>query len=49
MDTIFSNCENSKTSDPHKLLLNPSDKIKLKKMINMLLNQTSPFIIHGKK
>ena len=31
MDTIFANCENSKTSDPHKLLLNHSDKIKLKK------------------
>ena len=30
MDTIFMNPENSKTSDPHKLLLNLSDKIKLK-------------------
>ena len=28
MDTIFMNSENSKTSDPHRLLLSPSDKIK---------------------
>ena len=26
MDTIFENSENSKTSDPHRLLLNFSDK-----------------------
>ena len=31
MDTIFAICENSKTSDSHKLLLNPSDKINLKR------------------
>ena len=31
MDTIFMNSENSKTSDPHRLLLNHSDKIKLKR------------------
>ena len=30
MDTIFMNFENSKTSDPHRLLLNLSDKINLK-------------------
>ena len=30
MDTIFMNSENSKTSDLHILLLNLSDKIKLK-------------------
>ena len=30
MDTIFMNSENSKTSDPHRLLLNLSDKINLK-------------------
>ena len=29
MDTIFMNSENSKTSDPHRLLLNFSDKINL--------------------
>ena len=29
MNTIFMNSENSKTSDPHKLLLNLTDKIDL--------------------
>ena len=37
MDTIFMNSERSKTSDPHRLLLNLSDKIYLKKVIKMLL------------
>ena len=31
MDTIFMNSGNSKTSDPHRLLLSLSDKISLKK------------------
>ena len=31
MNTIFMNSENSKTSDPHRLLLNLSDKINLKR------------------
>ena len=31
MDTIFMNSGNSKTSDPHRLLFNLSDKINLKK------------------
>ena len=30
MDTIFMNSENSKTSDPHRLLINLLDKKKLK-------------------
>ena len=30
MDTIFMNSENSKISDPRRLLLNLSDKINLK-------------------
>ena len=30
MDTFFMNSENSKTSDPHRLLLNLSDKKDLK-------------------
>ena len=30
MDTIFINSKNNKTSDPHRLLLNLSDKIDLK-------------------
>ena len=48
MDTIFMNSENSKTSDPHRLLLNLSDKMKFKKLVNMLLYQTLSFTIHGK-
>ena len=31
MNTIFMNFENSKTSDPHRLLLNLSDKKNLKR------------------
>ena len=31
MDTIFVNSENSKTSGPHRLLLNLSDKLSLKR------------------
>ena len=31
MDTVFMNSENSETSDPHRLLINLSDKIDLKK------------------
>ena len=31
MDTIFMNSKNSKTSDPHRLLLNLTDKIDLRK------------------
>ena len=30
MDAIFMNSENSKISDPHRLLVNLSDKINLK-------------------
>ena len=31
MDTIFINSEDSKTSEPHRLLLNLADKINLKR------------------
>ena len=31
MDTIFMNSKNSETSDPHRLLLNTTDKINLKR------------------
>ena len=31
MDTVFMNSEKSKTSEPHRLLLNFTDKINLKK------------------
>ena len=33
MDTIFMNFQNSKTSDPHRLLLNLSDKVNLKRSL----------------
>ena len=33
MDTIFMNSENSKTSDPYRLLLNLTDKINFKRSI----------------
>ena len=44
MYTIFMNSENSKTSDPHRLWLNLSDKLYKDKVINMFLYQT--FIKH---
>ena len=31
MDTKFMNSENSKTSEPHRLLINLADKINLKR------------------
>ena len=31
MNTVFMNSENSKTSDPHRLLLNIRDKVDLKR------------------
>ena len=31
MDTLFMNSENSKTSDPHRLLLNLTDEINLRR------------------
>ena len=45
MDTMFINSENSKISDSRRLLLNPSDKRNLKKVINMLLYQILAFAI----
>ena len=32
MDTIFMNYKKSKTSDPHRLILNLSEKINLKRI-----------------
>ena len=48
MDSIFMNSGNSKTFDPHRLLLNLSDKANLKQVKNMLLYQILAFTIHGK-
>ena len=42
------NSKNSKTFEPHRLLLNLTDKINLKKVINMLLYQILAFAIYGK-
>ena len=45
MNTIFTNYKNSKTTDPHRLLLNLTDKIKLKRSYRYvaLLNLTKAF------
>ena len=48
MCTIFTNSGNNKTSDPHRLLLNLSDKTNFKKVTNRLLYQILAFTIHGK-
>ena len=48
MDTKFTNSEISKTSDRHRLLLNLSDKINLKRSDKLLLYQILAFAIHGK-
>ena len=32
MDTVLTNSKNSKTSDPHRLLLNLTDKINFEKL-----------------
>ena len=42
------NSENSKTSEPNRLLLYLSDKTNLKEGINMLLYETFSFTIYGK-
>ena len=42
------NSDNSKTSDPNRVLVNLSDKINFKKVINMLLHQPLAFTRHGK-
>ena len=44
MDTIFMNSENSKTSDPHRLLLNLLDKINLKRSDTYVLKKYKKFI-----
>ena len=48
MYTIFMNSKNSEISDTPKILINLSDKMDLKEMINMLLYQILAFTIHGK-
>ena len=48
MNTIFMNSKNSETSDLDRLLLSLTDKIDLKKEINILLYGILAFTIHGK-
>ena len=45
MDTIFMNFENSKTSDPHRILLNLSEK-KLKRSHKYIARSNVAYIIH---
>ena len=47
MDTIFINSENSKTSEPHVLILKLTDKLDLKKGEKVLLCQILLFTMHG--
>ena len=48
MNTVFMNSENSKTFDPHRLLLNLTDKIDLRRKNNILIYQILVFTTHGK-
>ena len=48
MDTIFINSDNSKTSEPHVLILNLTDKLNLRRGEKILLYQILVFITHGK-
>ena len=48
MNTVFINCENSKTSDPHRLLLNLTDKIDWRRKDKYIALSNLAFTIHGK-
>ena len=49
MNTLFMNSKNSKTSDPHRLLLDHTDEIDLtREVINILPYQILAYTIHGK-
>ena len=43
MDTTFTSSKNSKTSEPHRLLLNLANKINLREAISMLLLQMEKY------
>ena len=45
VDTIFMNFENGKTSDPHRILLNLSEK-KLKRSHKYVARSNVAYIIH---
>ena len=46
VDTIFMNSENSKTTDPHRLLLNLPEKINLKSSVNYVKYALSIFSMY---
>ena len=48
MITIFTNSKNSKTSNPHRLFLNLTDKIDLWRKDKYIVYQILAFGIHGK-
>ena len=48
MFTIFMNSQNSKTSDPHRLLLNLIDKINFKRSDKYVALKILAYAIHGK-
>ena len=48
MDTIFMNSENSKTSEPHILILKLTDKLVQEEGKGLLLYQILVFITRGK-
>ena len=48
MNTVFINCENSKTSDPHRRLLNLTDKIDWRRKDKYIALSNLAFNIHGK-
>ena len=48
VDTIFINSKNSKTSNPHRLLLNLSDKIDLRRSDKCVALWNLSITIHGK-
>ena len=48
MDTIFMNSGNNKTSNPHRLFLNLSDKINLKRSDKYITIPILASFIHGK-
>ena len=48
MGTIFMNSENSETSNPHRLLLNLSDKINLKRSDKCVISSNLSIFYNGK-
>ena len=48
METIFMNTENSKTNEPHKFVLNLSQRLDLEVQINMSFFKIYLFITRGK-